>query len=236
MKLASVALLVIVAASATVASAKEAVLSPTNVPPGYPPLRGEDILQYLYKLDPAVAEEFERQKQDLKAQYDEVARMAASLRKERERIAKEYPQPLKPGEEAASIDIPANHTVAMGESLLTISRKYGLSVEEIYAANLETIDQKGVKPNMVLKLPAVGKRPVMVPQASLSACQEAKADVESKLRICHRSLEVTSKERDEYKGICKINDQMEADKKSQADSVQEMQRMISELKAAKNCS
>lgn len=100
-------------------------MSPTDVPPGYPPLRGEDILQYLYKLDPAVAEEFERQKADLKAQYEEVARMAASLRKvsvalpaggrrrphaaaqERERIAKEYPQPLKPGQESPAIDIRA---------------------------------------------------------------------------------------------------------------------------------
>lgn len=67
-----------------------------QVPPGYPPLRGEDILRHLYRLDPAVADEFKRQKADLDAEYATVRQMAAKLAAERKRIRAEYPAPRDP--------------------------------------------------------------------------------------------------------------------------------------------
>lgn len=50
-----------------------------------------------------------------------------------------------------------NHTVALGESLLSIARSYDMTVDEVYSVNVDLIDSQGVKPNMVLALPRVGE-------------------------------------------------------------------------------
>lgn len=62
-------------------------------------------------MDPAVAEEFKRQRSDLQAEYDAVKTMAAKLKAERERIRAEYPAPRDPlvgnSKEDQSVDIRA---------------------------------------------------------------------------------------------------------------------------------
>lgn len=280
------------------------------MPPGYPPLRGEDILRHLYKLDPAVAEEFKRQKADLDAEYTTVRQMAAKLAAERKRIRAEYPAPRDPivGDEEqqprsdiracagapapsvgrhrgacapltdASAAAAANHTVSVGETLLTVSRKYGLTVEEVYVPNMDRIDASGLQPNTVLQLPAqrapfaspaaaatTGAHPAPVrrqprqdgsvhvppgvPKRAAGPIRQGPALPQGPLRhgapLCPHYVESDahmpmlarpqSKERDEYREVSEAtNAAKEDDAKAEA-SVEKMQKMIAELKAAKNC-
>lgn len=83
--------------------------------------------------------------------------------------------------------------------------------------------------------PPPGKRTQMVPEETLQVCKDNLAETELKVSLCHRDLDVTTKERDTYKGICKVNEQIEEDKHNSQESVAQMQKMIEELKAAKSC-
>lgn len=93
--------------------------------------------------------------QDLREQAALMHRAAAELRAERERLRRDYPT----AEDLLDLETARhakNYTVQVGDNLLSVAHKFGLSVDELYAANRAAIDEHGVKPNTVFQLPYLG--------------------------------------------------------------------------------
>ena len=134
---------------------------------------------------------------------------------------------------AANASSAASYTVTVGDNLISVAHAHGITVDQLYAANQEAIDRKGVEPHMQLRIPAATPRPAVVAASALSSCRKHVERIAEDAERCATDLKSKILELQDTRTLMATYKQQLDDAKKGGDALEAMTKTMEELKAAK---